>query len=98
MLKTQLISLLLIRSGIPSVLSPIAAEGTGLRNKNDCLIAKTNKEWTSSILDLMNNKSLWEKISSKSINFSKDMVLLFYKHFYVFINFSWSRLSNNWYG
>ena len=61
-----------LRSGIPSVLSPIAAEGTGLRNKNDCLIAKTNKEWTSSILDLINNKSLWNKISSNSINYAKD--------------------------
>ena len=61
-----------LRSGIPTVLSPIAAEGTQLRHKNDCLIAKTNQEWTSSILDLMNDKSLWEKISSNSINFAKD--------------------------
>ena len=61
-----------LRSGIPTVLSPIAAEGTTLRNKNDCLIAKTNQEWTSSILDLMNDKSLWDKISSNSINYAKD--------------------------
>ncbi len=59
-------------SGIPTVLSPIAAEGTSLRHKNDCLIAKTNQEWTSSILDLMNDKSLWDKISSNSINYAKD--------------------------
>ena len=61
-----------LRSGIPTVLSPIAAEGTGLRNKNDCLIAKTNQEWTSSVLDLMNDKSLWDKISANSINFAKE--------------------------
>ena len=61
-----------LRSGIPTVLSPIAAEGTGLRNKNDCLIAKTNQEWTSSVLNLMNDKSLWDKISSNSINFAKE--------------------------
>ena len=61
-----------LRSGIPTVLSPIAAEGTYLRDKNDCLIAKTNQEWTSSILDLMNDKSLWDKISSNSINYAKD--------------------------
>ena len=61
-----------LRSGIPTVLSPIAAEGTGLRNKNDCLIAKTNQEWTSSVLDLMNDKSLWNRISSNSINYAKE--------------------------
>ena len=49
--------------GIPCVLSPIAAEGIGLRHGHDCLIAKSPQEWTNAIDLLTKDASLWKKIS-----------------------------------
>ncbi len=52
--------------GVPSVLSPIAAEGTGLSNGVSCLIADTSEEWVDQIITLYNDKSLWNRMAENS--------------------------------
>jgi glycosyltransferase involved in cell wall biosynthesis len=48
--------------GVPSVLSPIAAEGTGLTNGLTAMIADKPEEWVSCIRGLYNNEQQWERI------------------------------------
>ena len=52
--------------GIPTILTPMAAEGIGLRHRYDCMIARTPQEWASSIKELYYDKTLWESISKAS--------------------------------
>lgn len=49
--------------GIPCVLSPLAAEGIGLVDGRDCLIARTSTDWEDAILRLYDNSTLWQKLS-----------------------------------
>jgi GT2 family glycosyltransferase len=49
--------------GIPCVLSPVAAEGIGLRHGHDCLIAETPQAWAEAITRLMQDDALWEAMS-----------------------------------
>lgn len=49
--------------GIPCVLSPVAAEGIGLRHGHDCLIAETPQDWAEAITRLMQDDALWEAMS-----------------------------------
>lgn len=49
--------------GLPSVLSPIAAESTGLSHNISTLIAETPQQWVEHILSLNNDKSLWSRMS-----------------------------------
>lgn len=49
--------------GIPTVLTPTAAEGIGLRHGHDCLIAKTPEEWVEGISRLCVDDELWASIS-----------------------------------
>ena len=52
--------------GVPSVLTPIAAEATGLMHDHSALIVTDPTEWCDCIRSLYNNKSLWEKIAYNS--------------------------------
>lgn len=58
--------------GIPTILSPVAAEGTGLRNGEECLVAETVDEWEEAIHHLLNDEELWLKISEKAQKFVID--------------------------
>ena len=58
--------------GIPSVLSPIAAEGTGIRNGYEALIAEKPEEFTDAVYKLYTDKKLWEKISKNALDFVKS--------------------------
>ena len=49
--------------GIPCVLSPVAAEGVGLRHGHDCLIAETPQDWAEAIARLMQDDALWAAMS-----------------------------------
>ncbi|WP_185020683.1 glycosyltransferase [Histidinibacterium lentulum] len=51
--------------GIPCVLSPIAAEGIGLRNGHDCLISETPEDWADAIRQLGKDK-LWRQVSANA--------------------------------
>ena len=48
--------------GVPCVLSPVAAEGTGIRDGQEALIAETAAEWVESIAGLYEDRSKWLKI------------------------------------
>jgi glycosyltransferase involved in cell wall biosynthesis len=53
--------------GVPSVLSPIAAEGTGLVHGIDCLIAESAEAWAECIFSLYVDESLWARISTSAL-------------------------------
>ncbi|UPW20070.1 glycosyltransferase family 4 protein [Agarivorans sp. TSD2052] len=52
--------------GLPSVLSPIAAESTGLSHNVSTLIAETPEQWVNHIMALHNERALWERISQNA--------------------------------
>lgn len=53
-----------LASGIPSVLSPIAAEGTGVRDGLDGLIAETPADWAEAIVALYDNAARWHDVAA----------------------------------
>lgn len=52
--------------GIPCVLSPVAAEGIGLRDGEDCLIARTPADWVDAITRLHDDAALWQSMSDRA--------------------------------
>jgi len=52
--------------GVPCILTPIAAEGIGLRHNHDCLIASTPEEWLAAIVSLYDNEELWHSLSANA--------------------------------
>lgn len=58
--------------GIPTVLTPTAAEGIGLRHGHDCLIARTPDEWVDGITKLSNDDDLWITISHAARSYAAD--------------------------
>ena len=48
--------------GVPCVLSPVAAEGTGIRDGQEALIAETAGQWAESIAVLYEDRLMWTKI------------------------------------
>ena len=67
--------------GVPCVLSPLAAEGIGLRQGYDCMIAETPEQWVAAIVMLTNDPDLWAMMGARgkeliSENFSADKGLL----------------------
>jgi GT2 family glycosyltransferase len=56
--------------GIPTVLTPVAAEGIGLRHGFDCLIARHPEEWVSAILTLCYQDDRWHALSRESRNYA----------------------------
>lgn len=55
--------------GIPCVLSPVAAEGIGLRHGTDCLIVEKAADWVSAIVQLTSDDALWHKISQNALGY-----------------------------
>ena len=69
--------------GTPSVLSSIAAEGTGVRQGIDALVAETPEEWADAVARLYTDQALWEALSTHSreqaravYSFDKGRVLM----------------------
>ena len=52
--------------GIPCIVSPIAAEGIGLRSGHDCFVADSAEEWVTAIMALNNDDALWQSISENA--------------------------------
>ncbi|MDG1168192.1 MAG: glycosyltransferase [Sulfitobacter sp.] len=52
--------------GIPCVISPIAAEGIGLRSGYDCFIAERPEDWVRAIMRLTGDDMLWEQMSQNA--------------------------------
>lgn len=51
--------------GIPCILSPIAAEGIGLRQGHDCLIAEHPEDWAEAVKKLQKDQ-IWHQISENA--------------------------------
>jgi GT2 family glycosyltransferase/glycosyltransferase involved in cell wall biosynthesis len=49
--------------GVPSVLTPVAAEATGLTHNHSALIVNDPTDWCNSIVSLYNDSNLWETIA-----------------------------------
>jgi glycosyltransferase involved in cell wall biosynthesis len=58
--------------GVPSVLSAVAAEGTGLTNGVDCFIAKDPDAWADSIVKLYTNEKLWNRVGDAAKQAARD--------------------------
>lgn len=58
--------------GVPTILTPIAAEGTKLSNKISTLVAKTPEEWISSIGKLYYDDDLWQKIRENAMIIAEE--------------------------
>lgn len=56
--------------GLPSILSPLAAEGTGVRRGLDCLVAESVEEWVQAILTLYDDETAWDRMSRNARDFT----------------------------
>ena len=52
--------------GVPCVISPIAAEGIGLRDGHDCMIVEQPKDWVDAIALLNADDDLWLEMSKNA--------------------------------
>ncbi|MEM7597357.1 MAG: glycosyltransferase [Pseudomonadota bacterium] len=55
-----------LAQGTPTVLTPVAAEGIGLRNGLDCLIADTPQDTAAAITRLYDDAKLWRSLSDNA--------------------------------
>ncbi len=56
-----------ISRGVPTVLSEVAAEGTGLVDGVSTLVARSPQEWIDTISRLVEDAALWQRISQSSL-------------------------------
>lgn len=54
-------------AGVPQVLSPVAAEATGLTHGVTAMIVQEPQSWADTIVKLYENEKLWQQISSNSM-------------------------------
>jgi GT2 family glycosyltransferase len=53
--------------GLPTITTKIGAEGMGLIDHQDVLIADTAKEFAQAVLELYDNMNLWQKLADNSL-------------------------------
>jgi len=58
--------------GIPQVLSPIAAEATGLRHGQEIRIAEDPDQWITAIEELCRDDALWQAMSAASHRYARS--------------------------
>jgi GT2 family glycosyltransferase/glycosyltransferase involved in cell wall biosynthesis len=58
--------------GLPCVVSPIAAEGMGLTDGVEVLIADTPESFRTAIVRLYNDRELWNRLSTNGMAFVKE--------------------------
>lgn len=61
-----------IAYAVPSVLSPVAAEATGLLHGVSTLIARTPEEWAAAIIKLHTDKQFWHEVRDNAHELVKD--------------------------
>lgn len=57
--------------GMPSIVSPIAIEATGLVDGISTLLAESPIDWVQSIVKLHDDEMLWDKLSKNSLELAK---------------------------
>ncbi|MCI0557550.1 MAG: glycosyltransferase family 4 protein, partial [Nitrososphaera sp.] len=57
--------------GVPTILSPVAAEGIGLRDGLETRIVREPKEWVDAIVDLYKSEKTWSAMSAAARQFAK---------------------------
>jgi glycosyltransferase involved in cell wall biosynthesis len=57
--------------GVPSVLSPIAAEGIGLSEGAEAMVARTPSEWVEAIATLYTDAAAWNAMSQRAQAFAR---------------------------
>ena len=62
-----------IAAGIPSVLSPIAAEGVGLREGIDCIIARKPADWAEGIARIYKDEAAWKAMSASAHELARKL-------------------------
>lgn len=58
--------------GVPSVLTPCAAEATGLSNGISTMIAETPEEWVEAIVGLYEDKKKWKAVSENALTLARN--------------------------
>lgn len=58
--------------GIPSVLSPVAAEGTGVRDGLEAFIAATPQQWVESIARLYEDPEAWARMHKAARDYAAE--------------------------
>jgi glycosyltransferase involved in cell wall biosynthesis len=57
--------------GVPCVLSPVAAEGIGLRDGQEAVIADSPEAWAEAIAAIYENPVRWEALSTAARSFAE---------------------------
>ncbi len=58
--------------GIPQVLSPVAAEATGLRHGSEVFIAHDRDAWCDAITNLISDDQLWQRCSATALSYARS--------------------------
>ena len=58
--------------GVPAVLTSIAAEGMGLTDGSEVLVADDPREFARSVVRLYGDQTLWEKLSDRALGFAAE--------------------------
>ena len=58
--------------GAPCVLSPIAAEGTGIRDGQEALIAESANQWVESIARLYGTREMWTRLHNAARHYATN--------------------------
>ena len=59
--------------GLPSVISPLTADGTGLVHGQSAIIAESVDDWVEGICELNSNDALWQQFSRNSLNIARTL-------------------------
>ncbi len=57
--------------GIPQVLSPLAAEATGLRHGQEVFLARTPAEWREAVERLSSCDATWQAMSTAAFHYAR---------------------------
>lgn len=64
--------LMALARGTPCVLSPMAAEGIGLRDGFDCIIAEKPVDWHRAVMALIDDADFWASVSKNGRELAKS--------------------------
>lgn len=59
--------------GLPSVISPLTADGTGLVHRQSAIIAESVDDWVEGICELNSNDELWNTLSIRSLDTARTL-------------------------